>query len=76
MTRWDHAKKQIREALTSVEDEGLEITQKPGSRGHAWGYVRCAACGDHKSVWSTPKNVDNHAKDLIRWALKHSHKER
>jgi hypothetical protein len=29
MTRWEHAKKQIREALAAVESLGLEIVPKP-----------------------------------------------
>ena len=75
MTRWEHAKKQIREALATVESLGLEIVPKPGSHGYSWGYLWCPACGDHKSVWSTPKNLDNHAKELVRWASRHAHKE-
>ena len=35
MARWEHAKKQIREALTAVESLGLEIIPKPGSHGHS-----------------------------------------
>ncbi len=31
MTRWEHAKKQIREALAVVENLGLEILPKPGA---------------------------------------------
>jgi hypothetical protein len=38
MTRWEHPKKQIREALAAVENLGLEIIAKPGSHGHSWGY--------------------------------------
>lgn len=39
MTRWEHAKKQIREALAVVENLGLEIVPKPGSHGHSWGVL-------------------------------------
>lgn len=76
VTRWEHAKKHLREASLRLRIWAIAIIPKPGSHGHSWGYLRCPACGDHKSAWSTPKNVDNHAKDLIRWASRHTHKER
>ena len=39
MARWEHAKKQIREALAAVEILGLEIVPKPGSHSHSWGVL-------------------------------------
>ena len=46
---------------------------EPG-KGHCWGTLRCphndraCRCGRfcRFSVWSTPQNPENHAKDIIR----------
>jgi hypothetical protein len=45
------------------------------ARGHGWGYLRCPADGQRLSVWSTPKNADNHAKQIRRFITRHSHLE-
>jgi hypothetical protein len=44
------------------------------SKGHAWGRMYCpyndpeCRCGEHcvTSIWSTPKNAGNHAKQIRR----------
>jgi hypothetical protein len=76
MTRGEHPKKAIRDALAAVAETHVEVVPKPGSHGHAWGYLRCRVCGERKFVWSTPKSAENHAKDLIRWTARHTHEER
>jgi hypothetical protein len=81
MARWSHSKKQVREALDEA-DRACDEESKPGfyvadtnARGHSWGYIRCLACSQKFSVWSTPKNADNHADQIRRFVRRHHHKE-
>lgn len=68
--RKKHAIKEIEEVLSYAEAEGWTIVIS--ARGHAWGLLRCphnspkCRCGDfcQMSVWSTPRNPQNHAKQL------------
>ncbi|MFL6688526.1 hypothetical protein [Paraburkholderia graminis] len=72
MVRGVHAKKEIEAALAYAERRGWRI--QSGGKGHAWGKMYCpykdaeCRCGEFciSSVWSTPKNADNHAKHLRR----------
>lgn len=70
---WSHSKKQVRDALDEAHaaDFGIYAT----SAGHRWGYVECGKCGQHFSVWSTPRSADNHAKQIRRFVKKHSHED-
>lgn len=68
MSRKKHPNKHIEAALKHAEDNGWMIDD---SGGHCWGKMLCpinAACrGGHWcmiSIWSTPKNPQNHAKQL------------
>ncbi|MEX2473805.1 hypothetical protein [Marinobacter sp.] len=71
MKRSRHSKKEIEEALTYAEAHGWRVVP---STGHAWGRLYCphndseCRCGEFciVSVWSTPKNPANHAKQLRR----------
>lgn len=60
-----HPNKHIRAAVTYAQRLGWGLIM---SRGHAWGILRCPfghrAC--QISVWSTPRNPENHAKDIRR----------
>ncbi len=71
MTRPPHPNKEIEDALGYAEANGWRI--KVGG-SHAWGRIFCpyndaqCRCGNFciSSVWSTPRNPDNHAKALKR----------
>ncbi|MDH4055907.1 MAG: hypothetical protein OEW73_10135 [Gammaproteobacteria bacterium] len=71
MPRQRHPKKEIEEALAYAELAGWRI-DVGGS--HAWGKMYCpykdkdCRCGEFciSSIWSTPRNAANHAKQLRR----------
>jgi hypothetical protein len=73
MMRASHPKKEVEEAIEHAENNGWHVEVK-GGRGHAWGQIFCpykddeCRCGIFciTSIWSTPKNPGNHAKDLKR----------
>ena len=59
-----HPKKEIEKALREAEQAGLEVVNASG-RGHSTHVIS----GDQPHpfrVWSTPKNADNHAKQIRR----------
>lgn len=64
-----HPNKEINKAVQHAILNGW--TLKP-AKGHAWAILRCpnnkpdCRCGlfCQMSVWSTPRNTDNHAKQL------------
>jgi hypothetical protein len=70
--RAGHAKKEIEEALRYAESSGWRIEVRQG--GHCWGRMYCpfndeqCRCGNFcvVSIWSTPRDAGNHAKDLRR----------
>jgi hypothetical protein len=63
----DHPNKHIREALKYAEKRGWTI-KKSSSRAHAWGVIYCPF--RHRACWmavfSTPRNPQNHARDIRR----------
>jgi hypothetical protein len=71
MGRARHPKKEVEEALRYAEASGWRI-EVGGS--HAWGRIYCpyndaeCRCGEFciTSVWSTPRNPGNHARQLKR----------
>lgn len=71
MARRLHPRKEIEHALKHAEANGWRI--KVGG-SHVWGEMFCpyndAGCRGRRycmtSVWSTPKNTDDHAKTLRR----------
>jgi hypothetical protein len=66
-----HPKKEVQDALEYAESKGWRIEV---GGAHAWGKMYCpnndkeCRCGIHciTSIWSTPKNPGNHAKDIRR----------
>jgi hypothetical protein len=66
-----HPNKEIQAALNYAKQKGWQI-QQGGS--HAWGKILCphndskCRCGEFciTSIWSTPKNPINHAKQIRR----------
>lgn len=71
MVRRTHPKSEIEAALKYAEQNGWKI-DVGGS--HAWGKIYCpyndkeCRCGNFciASIWSTPKNSGNHAKQIRR----------
>ena len=73
MVRAKHPNKEVEDALRHAEACGWRI-EVGGS--HAWGRMYCphndpeCRCGEFciTSIWSTPKNAGNHARQLKRVA--------
>jgi hypothetical protein len=71
MARTTHPKKEVEAALRHAEANGWRV-EVGGS--HAWGRIYCPCdndgcrCGEFciASVWSTPRNPRNHARQLRR----------
>jgi len=71
MTRSQHPKKEIEEALRHAESRGWRAEQ---GGSHAWGRIYCpynsnaCRCGEFciTSIWSTPKNAMNHSRAIRR----------
>jgi len=71
MARKPHPKPDIEAALKHAEAEGWRV-EAGGS--HAWGRMYCpydddaCRCGEFciASIWSTPRNARNHAKQIRR----------
>lgn len=70
VARWSHPRKQVLDALDDAAAAGLKIIPA-APRAHRWGRVECPSCGEHLSVWSTPRNADDHAKDIRRFIRHH-----
>jgi hypothetical protein len=77
MPRSKHASKEIEAALTALEKSGWLVEEAKGRSAHSWGFVLCPAnAGDacrsgvfcRMSVWSTPRNPQSHARELLRKA--------
>lgn len=68
--RKKHFNAEIEAAIQSAELQGWTI--KLSQRGHAWGQMLCpfndtaCRCGQYcrRSIWSTPRNATNHAKQI------------
>lgn len=69
MSRSRHPNKEIEKALQYAEKLNWRVEKRTG---HAWGMIFCPeGHADHKMcVWSTPKNPQNHAKQIIRFVNK------
>jgi len=72
VTSWSHPRKQVRGALDDAVAARLKVIPA-NPRAHRWGRVEFPACGDHVSVWSTPRKADDHAKDIRRFIQRHLH---
>ena len=68
-----HPHKEIQDAIAYAIENGWQI-KKTNSSSHSWGILRCpnndpkCRCGEFcsQSIWSTPKNLSNHAKQIKR----------
>jgi hypothetical protein len=73
MPRKCHQNPEIEAAVAYAELHGWRIKTSKG-HGHAWGTMLCprndpeCRCGEFcvTSIWSTPRNPSNHAKQLRR----------
>ncbi|MCW8831232.1 MAG: hypothetical protein OQK32_06910 [Gammaproteobacteria bacterium] len=71
MARKRHPKQEIETVLCYAEAHGWRVEV---GGGHAWGKVYCpyndkdCRCGEFciSSIWSTPRNSANHAKQIKR----------
>ncbi|WP_082056627.1 hypothetical protein [Pseudomonas sp. 10-1B] len=71
MSRPSHAQKEVEQALRHAESQGWKVVR---GGGHCWGKMYCpfndseCRCGEFciTSVWSTPRNPGNFARQLRR----------
>ena len=71
--RKKHPDKDIEAAVAYAESKKWTF-KETGKSAHAWGILKCpnnkkdCRCGEFciSSIWSTPKNPKNHAKQIIR----------
>lgn len=84
MARKKHPSKDIESALQEIEALGWTVEEAKGRSAHSWGYVLCPANEENAcrsgvfcrmSVWSTPRNPRNHARELLRKAAGCAFKE-
>ncbi|NBR51897.1 MAG: hypothetical protein EBT91_00230 [Rhodobacteraceae bacterium] len=68
MARRRHKNKHLEAAISHAESRGWRIEIATGHT-HVWGRLYCPYAdrsGCRVSVWSTPRNAENHAKDICR----------
>lgn len=66
MSRKRHPDKHIEKAIQYAEKLGWIVKM---SKGHAWGHLYCpngTRDGCKVGIWSTPRNRENHARDIRR----------
>jgi hypothetical protein len=68
-----HPKSAMSTALHALDRQRFALAEV--HVGHRWGSVTCLVCGAHLAVWSTPRDADQHAKQIRRFAAKHRHHE-
>jgi hypothetical protein len=73
--RSKHPKKDVEEALQEAEVAGMIVED---GHGH-WGVIWCPGDEDHRCprpfwVWSSPKNAQNHAKQIRRYTARCTHR--
>ena len=66
-----HPKSAVADALGAAKAAGLEVEED--HNGPRWGNVVCSKCPATFSVWGTPKDADNHAKQIARFVARHTH---
>ncbi|HUK78675.1 MAG TPA: hypothetical protein VL117_13935 [Thermoleophilia bacterium] len=73
MARRRHPSGPVEEALRYAEGHGWRV-EPGGPRAHAWGKMFCphndpeCRCGEFciTSIWGTPRNPENHARQIRR----------
>jgi len=65
VARSRHPKKEVEAAVVYAEAHGWSVTTT--RQGHRWGVAVCPGdCAPPMSIWSTPRNPGNHARQIIR----------
>jgi hypothetical protein len=64
-----HPRNPVARALDAAKDAGFEVIEI--HKGHRWGKVACPTCGEDQGIWSSPKDDDNHAKQITRFVTRH-----
>ncbi len=75
MSRKSHPNKEIETAIQHAEAHGWRY-KKTGASAHAWGRMLCPLSsqqGCAMSVWSTPRNSSDHARQIRRQVDKCPH---
>lgn len=75
ITRNKHPNKEIENSIRKAEQFGWRY-QKAGGSAHAWGHLLCPLNergGCRMSIWSTPRNADNHARQILKQIQKCPH---
>jgi hypothetical protein len=57
-------------ALQHAESHGCRV-EKAGRSSHAWGRVYAPDGASIMSIWSTPKSPENHARQILRFIIRH-----
>jgi len=68
MIRPKHPNKEIDEAIQYAIENGWRYKES-GKSSHSWGRLLCplhSPEGCSMSIWSTPRNTGNHAKQIMR----------
>jgi hypothetical protein len=68
MNRSKHPKKEIEQAISYAEVNGW-IYKDSGNSAHSWGQLHCPLHtreGHRILIWSTPRSLENHAKQIRR----------
>lgn len=77
MARTRHPKKEVEGALQEAESVGWMVASTRS--GHRWGVMRCGAASKASecrvSIWSTPRNAGNHARQLRRFIARCPHQD-
>lgn len=75
--RVSHPSKEIEQAILYAEKHGW-IYKDTGQSSHAWGRLLCPLHtreGHQMSIWSTPRDDMNHAKQIRRLVDRCEHEE-
>ena len=70
-----HPNKEIEAAILYAEKNGW-VYKTSGKSAHAWGRLLCPLHtreGHQMSIWSTPRNPYNHARQIERWVYQCQH---
>ena len=76
--RKQHPKKEIEMAVQYAENKGWRY-REVGKSAHAWGRLLCPLIkreGCSLSIWSTPRNINDHARQIIRRVDSCPHQEK
>ncbi|MCC5934567.1 MAG: hypothetical protein LAT75_10940 [Candidatus Cyclonatronum sp.] len=72
-----HPNKEIQKAIEYAQTQSW-VLKDSGKSSHSWGRLMCPESSRNGcviSVWSTPRNPENHAKQILKMVNKCPHKE-